>query len=123
MSKFEELVRLFNAPKVNSGEEYDYHYVQHNGNYTLQSFNKSAMFVLPPKPEIGTTIYFSDHDGSTKWFPVKIHRNGNLIMGEAEHMSCDVSNVMFKMVFVGGFLGWQVLTDSRFTQKSKRTTA
>ena len=122
MNKFQNLVNLFNAPKIISGEEYDYHYVTHNGQYTLQSFDKSAMFVLPPKPEIGTTIYFSDHDGATKWFPVTIHRNGNLIMGEPDHMTCDVSNVMFKMVFTGGYIGWQVLTDSRFTQKSTRTT-
>jgi hypothetical protein len=114
-----DIAKIFNAPKVTSGEEYDYHYVLDNGHYTLQSFDKSAMFVLPPKPTMGTTIYFSDQDGSTKYFPVKIHRNGNLIMGESEHMSCDVSNVMFKMKFVGGYVGWRVLEDSRFTKKIK----
>jgi hypothetical protein len=104
----------FFSPHIKSGEEYDYTYVVNGGHYNLSSFDKEAMFVLPPTPEVGTTIYFADGNASTKWFPVKIHRNGNLIMGEKEHMNCDVPNANFKLTYVGGYIGWQVSADLRF---------
>jgi hypothetical protein len=117
MKLFQWISDGFWGKKINSGEEFDYKYVENNGHYNLNSFNRSGMFVLPPNPEIGTTIYFADGEGSTRWFPVKIHRNGNPIMAEDEHMSCDVPNVNFKMEFVGGYMGWLVEADLRFVPK------
>lgn len=112
-----QLANSFFSQKINSGEEWDYHYVQSGNDYQFNSINKSSIFVLPPKPNLGDIIYFNDGSGSTRWFPVKIHRNGNLIMGEKEHMTCDVPNVNFKMSFVGGYIGWKVEADLRFIQK------
>ena len=106
----------FFAPKVRSGEEFDYVYVEDGKDYSFESFNRSSMFVLPPNPTIGTVIFFNDQLGSTKYFPVKIHRNGNLIMGESEHMNCDVPHIYFKMKFVGGYVGWEVISDVRFSK-------
>ena len=108
------LSKGFFGQKINSGEEFDYKNVENGGHYNLNSFNRSGMFVLPPNPEQGTTIYFADGEASTRWFPVKIHRNGNPIMGEDEHMNCDVPNVSFKMKFMGGYLGWLLESDMRF---------
>jgi hypothetical protein len=105
------LKKIWKAPLVNSGEEFDYHYVEDGKTYSFNTFNKKAMLVLPPKPKIGDTIYFCDRSGSTQWFPVTIHRNGNPIMGDNEHMNCDVPNINFKMRYVGGFLGWEVSSD------------
>lgn len=112
-----DIYKTFFSPKVKSGDEFDYVYVENNGYYQFESYNKGASFVLPPNPEVGTTIYFSDGSGSTIWFPVKIHRNGNPIMGEDEHMICDIPNIQFSMRFVGGYVGWEVQADSRFTPK------
>ena len=105
------LTDIFYAPNVNSGEEFDYTNVEVGGHYNFASFNRKGVFVLPPNPQVGDVIYFSDREGSTKWFPTVIHRNGNAIMGENEHMTCDVPNISFKMAFLGGYLGWQVLSD------------
>lgn len=108
------------APDVNSGEEFDYRYVVAGGTYNFNSFDKRGMFVLPPKPQIGDVVYFSDKEGSTRFFPTVIHRNGNAIMGEVEHMNCDIPHINFKMKFVGGKLGWHVETDLRFIQGARR---
>jgi hypothetical protein len=107
------------SPKVVSGEEVYYEYVESGQNYTLYSYDKSAMFVLPPKPQLNDVIKFTDQGGSTRWFPVKIHRNGNLIMGEQDHMSCDIPNIAFMMKFVGGPIGWQVIPDTSYIRVSK----
>lgn len=117
MKLLDSIYNGFFGKKINSGEEFDYRYVENDGHYNLNSFDKPGMFVLPPNPEIGTTIYFADGEASTRWFPVKIHRNGNLIMGEKEHMNCDVPNIQFRMRFVGKYIGWQVEADLRFTQQ------
>ena len=111
MKKLSLLKKISQAPLVNSGDEFDYHNVEAGRTYTFNSFLRKAMFVLPPKPELNDVIFFTDSTGSTKWFPVTIHRNGNLIMGEKEHMNCDVPNITFKMRFVGGFIGWEVASD------------
>jgi hypothetical protein len=112
-----KIYNSFFGKKIKSGEEFDYKDVENGGYYNLNSFDKPGMFVLPPNPKIGTTIYFADGEGSTRWFPVKIHRNGNPIMGENEHMNCDVPNANFKVKYVGGYLGWLVEADLRFVPK------
>lgn len=111
---FDILTKFALAPKVNSGEEVYYEYVENGQNYTFSSYDKSAMFVLPAKPELNDIIKFTDQGGATRWFPVKIHRNGNLIMGEKEHMNCDIPNVAFLMKFIGGPIGWQVIPDTSY---------
>ena len=94
------LSKGFYGQKINSGEEFDYKNVENGGHYNLNSFNRSGMFVLPPNPEQGTTIYFADGEASTRWFPVKIHRNGNPIMGVDDHMICDVPNATTSPVVI-----------------------
>lgn len=45
-----DLLRNFAfAPKVTSGEEVYYEYVENGQNYSFSSYDKSAMFVLPPE--------------------------------------------------------------------------
>ena len=104
------LSNTVHAPSVDSGEEV-YITVRSGDRYTFKAYDKSAKFVLPAKPEFGDEIYFNDAHGSVKWYPITIHRNGNLIMGEKEHMKCDVPNICFRMVFVGGYIGWKVTPD------------
>jgi len=106
--------RLVFSPTVKSGDEVYYEYVQSGCTYSFESYDSSAMFVLPPDPEPNCTIHFSDHRGSNLWYPVRIHRNGHLIMGEKDHLSCDVPNVMFKMIYTGGTIGWIVMPDNQY---------
>jgi hypothetical protein len=105
------------SPKIKSKDEFPYEYVVNGGKYSFETYDRSAVFVLPPKPEPNCTIYFSDQGTSILWFPVKIHRNGNSIMGQSEHLTCDIPGIIFKMTFVGGNIGWVIASDLQYLNK------
>jgi len=98
----------FESDRINSGEEFDYVNVEDGKNYVFASYNRSAVFVLPPFPHLNYKVTFTDQHSAIKWHKTKIHNNGNYIMGQKEHMECDIPNVTFKLTFIGGFIGWKV---------------
>lgn len=109
------LEKIISSPKVESGEEIECLAVKNNAHYSFDVFNKKAIVVLPTNPIKNFTVSFSDQTGSTRAFPVIIHRNGNKIMGENEHMICDVPNSIFRLTFVGGYMGWFVTPENLST--------
>ena len=115
-----QISHIMRGANVNSSEEFDYRYVESGGTYNFNSFNNKAMFVLPPKPNINTTITFTDKYGATKWNPVIVHRNGNPIMGEDEHMTCDVPWAFFNLKFIGGKIGWCVTVDNQLIRGEQK---
>jgi hypothetical protein len=112
---------ISNSSEIYSGEEIEVREIdltpeRHN----FSSFTKASMFVLPHNPKLGKTYYFTDKNSSTKWYPTIIHRNGNLIMGYSENLTCDVPNIAFKIVFVGGYIGWKIESDLSIFKKDNR---
>ena len=94
---------------LNSGDEVAYEYVKDEGKYYVDTSDKPAMLVLPPRPRPGFRLTVVDHYGSWKFYPLTVHRNGNLIMGGEEHLRCDVPNMVFSLIYAPETrLGWVV---------------
>jgi hypothetical protein len=101
---------------INSGDEYAYEYVEHEKSYYVDTHMQKGMLVLPPNPRDGFKIIVSDHFGSWIWHPLVIHRNGKPIMGIDEHMTCDVPNMVFALVYTNTPAGWVVTQNLSTTE-------
>jgi len=108
---------------VNSGDEYAYEYVEHEQSYYVDTNMQKGMLVLPPNPRDGFKIIVSDYFGSWIYHPLIIHRNGKSIMGFDEHMTCDVPNMIFGLIYTNTRVGWVVtqnLTTNELSNKVKK---
>ena len=108
---------------VQSGDEYAYEYVEHERSYYIDTNMQKGMLVLPPNPREGFKLIVSDYFGSWIYHPLIIHRNGKPIMGIEEHMTCDVPNMIFALVYTNTPTGWVVtqnLATSELQDKVKK---
>lgn len=108
---------------VHSGDEYAYEYVEHERSYYVDTNMQKGMLVLPPNPRDGFKLIVSDYFGSWIYHPLIIHRNGNLIMGLEEHMTCDVPNMIFALIYTNTTAGWVVsqnLSTTELAEKVKK---
>jgi hypothetical protein len=48
-----------------------------------------------------------------------IHRNGNKIMGMEEHLTCDLKNQVFALVYTTTATGWVVTQDLKINKSRK----
>ena len=117
------VLRHENKFHINSGDEYAYEYVEHERSYYVDTNTQKGMLVLPPNPRDGFKLIVSDYFGSWIYHPLIIHRNGNLIMGLEEHMTCDVPNMIFALIYTNTSAGWVVsqnLSTSELASKVKK---
>lgn len=108
---------------IHSGDEFAYEYVEHERSYYVDTNMQKGMLVLPPEPRFGFKIIVSDYFGSWIYHPLIIHRNGKPIMGIDEHMTCDVPNMIFAMIYTNTSAGWVVsqnLTTTELQNKVKK---
>jgi hypothetical protein len=108
---------------VYSGDEYAYEYVEHERSYYVDTNMQKGMLVLPPNPRDGFKLIVSDYFGSWIYHPLIIHRNGKMIMGLEEHMTCDVPNMIFALIYTNTSAGWVVsqnLSTSELANKVKK---
>lgn len=108
---------------VQSGDEYAYEYVEHERSYYIDTNMQKGMLVLPPDPREGFKLIVSDYFGSWIYHQLIIHRNGKPIMGLEEHMTCDVPNMIFALVYTNTPTGWVVtqnLATSELQEKVKK---
>ena len=96
---------------VNSGDECSYEFVEHERLYYVDTNAQKGVLVLPPNPHDGFKLLVSDRFGSWIYYPLIIHRNGKPIMGLEEHMTCDVPNMIFALVYTNTAAGWVVSND------------
>ena len=96
---------------INSGDEYAYEYVEHEGTYYVDTQYQRGMLVLPPNPKPGFKLVISDHYGSWIYYPLIVHRNGKKIMGLEEHMQCDDPFSIFSMIYAPE-TGWDWIVGS-----------
>jgi hypothetical protein len=93
---------------IHSGDEFAYEYVEHERSYYVDTNMQKGMLVLPPNPRPGFKLIVSDYFGSWIYHPLVIHRNGKPIMGLDEHMTCDVPNMIFALIYTDTHAGWVV---------------
>jgi hypothetical protein len=108
---------------ISSGDEYAYEYVEHERSYYVDTNMQKGMLVLPPNPRDGFKLIVSDYFGSWIYHPLIIHRNGKMIMGLEEHMTCDVPSMIFALVYTNTSAGWVVsqnLSTSELANKVKK---
>jgi hypothetical protein len=108
---------------IHSGDEYAYEYVEHERSYYVDTNMQKGMLVLPPNPRDGFKLIVSDYFGSWIYHPLVIHRNGKPIMGLEEHMTCDVPNMIFALIYTNTSVGWVVsqnLSTSELASKVKK---
>lgn len=110
------LFRDENKFHINSGDEYAYEYVEHERSYYVDTNMQKGMLVLPANPRDGFKIIISDYFGSWIWHPLIVHRNGKPIMGLDEHMTCDVPNMIFGLVYTNTPAGWVVTQNLSTTE-------
>jgi hypothetical protein len=110
------LFRDENKFHINSGDEYAYEYVEHERSYYVDTNMQKGMLVLPANPRDGFKIIISDYFGSWIWHPLIVHRNGKPIMGLDEHMTCDVPNMIFALVYTNTPAGWVVTQNLSTTE-------
>jgi hypothetical protein len=110
------LFRDENKFHINSGDEYAYEYVEHERSYYVDTNMQKGMLVLPANPRDGFKIIISDYFGSWIWHPLIVHRNGKPIMGLDEHMTCDVPNMIFALVYTNTLAGWVVTQNLSTTE-------
>jgi hypothetical protein len=48
-----------------------------------------------------------------------IHRNGNKIMGIEEHLTCNLSNQVFALVYVAALQDWVITLDLKINKSRK----
>lgn len=115
--------RNTNNFNVTSGDECSYEYVENERTYFVDTWNQRGVLVLPPRPRDGFKIIVSDRFGSWVAHPLVVHRNGNPIMGLEEHMTCDVPNMVFALVYTNTPTGWVVtqnLSTNELAQTAKK---
>lgn len=100
-----------NKTYLKSGDEYAYEYVDHEKYYYIDTQYQKGMLVLPPNPKPRFKIIIGDYFGSWMYYPLIVHRNGKPIMGMDEHMTCDVPNMIFGLVYTETNFGWVVTQD------------
>ena len=105
---------------IYSGDEYAYEYVEHERSYYVDTNMQKGMLVLPPNPRDGFKLIVSDYFGSWIYHPLIIHRNGNLIMGLEEHMTCDVPNMIFALIYTNTTAGWVVSQNLSTTELANK---
>lgn len=105
---------------VQSGDEYSYEYVEHERSYYVDTNMQKGMLVLPPNPRDGFKLVVSDYFGSWIYNPLIIHRNGKPIMGMEEHMTCDVPNMIFSLIYTNTTAGWVVSQNLSTTELSNK---
>lgn len=112
-----------NKFNIYSGDEYAYEYVEHERSYYVDTNMQKGMLVLPPNPRDGFKLIVSDYFGSWIYHPLIIHRNGKPIMGLEEHMTCDVPNMIFALIYTNTTAGWVVsqnLSTTELAEKVKK---
>lgn len=114
------LFRDENKFYVNSGDEYAYEYVEHERSYYVDTNMQKGMLVLPPNPRDGFKLIVSDYFGSWIYHPLIIHRNGKPIMGLEEHMTCDVPNMIFALIYTNTQAGWVVSQNLSTTELANK---
>ena len=98
----------------------------HNVEYARDGFlhcvdttDQSCVLVLPAKPHDGFKIVVQDKFSSWAASPLVIHRNGNKIMGMEEHLTCDLNNQVFALVYTTTSAGWVVTQDLKINKSRK----
>jgi hypothetical protein len=99
---------------------------KHNVEYARDGFlhcvdttDQSCVLVLPAKPNDGFKIIVQDKFSSWEASPLMIHRNGNKIMGMEEHLTCDLKNQVFALVYVAALQDWVVTLDLKINKSRK----
>jgi len=105
---------------IYSGDEYAYEYVEHERSYYVDTNMQKGMLVLPPNPRDGFKLIVSDYFGSWIYHPLIIHRNGKPIMGLEEHMTCDVPNMIFALIYTNTTAGWVVSQNLSTTELANK---
>jgi hypothetical protein len=87
--------------------------------HCVDTTDQSCVLVLPAKPHDGFKIIVQDKFSSWEASPLVIHRNGNKIMGMEEHLTCDLKNQVFALVYTTTSAGWVVTQDLKINKSRK----
>ena len=99
---------------------------QHNVEYARDGYlhcvdttDQSCVLVLPANPHDGFKIIVQDKFSSWESSPLVIHCNGNKIMGMEEHLTCDLKDQVFALVYTTTSMGWVVTQDLKINKSRK----
>jgi len=84
-------------------------YVHATGHYMLALTATGQTLTLPASPLIGDTIKITDIANNCARFTPTISRNGELIEGQAEDMSFNLSNESITLVYSNTNNGWRIV--------------
>ena len=87
--------------------------------HCVDTTDQSCVLVLPAKPHDGFKIIVQDKFSSWEASPLVIHRNGNKIMGMGEHLTCDLKNQVFALVYTTTSADWVVTLDLKINKSRK----
>lgn len=83
------------------------------GKYLINSqnvpFGDFLEATLPENPSLGNVILFVDATGNYHNRPLRIKRNGSIIMGLAEDMLVNTRYAAFGLIYFDGPSGWRIL--------------